>query len=241
MEWIVLEETDSTNRVAVELARQGAPEGTAVLALRQTAGRGRRGRSFFSPEGGVYLSVILRPRLRPEDLCLITPMAADAVCRAVEDCCGKSLSIKWVNDLLLEGRKICGILCEGADGAVAAGVGVNYAAPEGGFPPELEGIAGALYPHGGGPVSREELARAMAERLLEGCRRLERGEDVLEGYRRRSILPGKRIRVHPLAGPAFDARALEIDRRGRLVVQAGDGGLLALDSGEVSVRLEAEP
>ena len=113
-EWVFLEETDSTNRVAKELARQGAKHGTAVLARRQSAGRGRMERRFFSPEGGLYLSVILRPDIPPEDLPLMTPMAATAVWRAVEKLTGICLGIKWVNDLYLGDKKVCGILCEGA-------------------------------------------------------------------------------------------------------------------------------
>ena len=142
MEWVFLQETDSTNRVAKELARQGATHGTAVLAERQTAGRGRMERSFFSPEGGMYLSAILRPEIPPEDLLLMTPMAAAAVWKAVERLTGICLGIKWVNDLYLEGKKVCGILCERTGDAVIVGVGLNLKTPEGGFPPELN--AGAL-------------------------------------------------------------------------------------------------
>ena len=118
---IALLETDSTNRVAKELARSGAPHGSWVLAKRQTAGRGRLDRSFYSPEGGVYLSVILRPDIPPEDLVLITPMAATAVRNAVHGLTGIELGIKWVNDLYLGDKKVGGILCEVVDDAVIVG------------------------------------------------------------------------------------------------------------------------
>ena len=228
MEWIALTETDSTNRAAKALARQGAAHGTVVSALRQTAGRGRLGRTFFSPEGGIYLSVILRPKLPPEDWRLLTPMAAVAVCRTTERLCGVSPRIKWVNDLYLEGKKLCGILCEAAGEAVIVGIGLNYAMPPEGFPPDIP--ATALYPSQGGPVRREELARAMAQAVLAAdplaC---------MPEYRSRNLLPGKTVTVHPVAGPAFSARALDIDARGRLIVEC-EQGILTLDSGEVSVR-----
>lgn len=228
MEWIALTETDSTNRVAKELARQGAVHGTVVTALRQTAGRGRLGRSFFSPESGIYLSVILRPQLPPADWTLVTPMAAVAVCRAVEELCGISPRIKWVNDLYLGDKKLCGILCEGAGDAVIVGIGLNYAMPPDGFPSDIP--ATALYPPEGGPVSKETLAEAMAKAILAA-----QPHECMSEYRRRNLVPGKTITVHPVSGTPYSAKALDIDRRGRLVVQA-ESGILTLDSGEVSIR-----
>lgn len=228
MEWIALTETDSTNRVAKELARQGAAHGTVVSALRQTAGRGRLGRSFFSPEGGIYLSVVLRPQLPPEDRALMTPMAAVAVCRTVEALCGVSPRIKWVNDLYLGDKKLCGILCEGAGDAVIVGVGLNYAMPCEGFPSDIP--ATALYPAEGGPVSRRELAEAIAKAVAAA-----QPHECISEYRRRNLVPGKDITVHPVGGAPYSAKALDIDDRGRLVVQTPDS-TLTLDSGEVSIR-----
>lgn len=228
MEWIALTETDSTNRVAKELARQGADHGTVVSALRQTAGRGRLGRSFFSPEGGIYLSVILRPRLPLADRTLLTPMAAVAVCRAVEELCGVSPRIKWVNDLYLGNKKLCGILCEGTGDAVIVGIGLNYAMPPDGFPPDIP--ATALYPAGGGPVSKQGLTEAIAKAVLAAEPR-----ECMSEYRRRNLVPGKTVTVHPVGGEPYSARALDIDDRGRLVVEC-DRGTMALDSGEVSIR-----
>ena len=222
MEWVFLEETDSTNRVAKELARQGAPHGTAVLAERQTAGRGRLGRSFFSPEGGLYLSVILYPQCPPEDRALMTPMAAVAVCRALEQVCGISPGIKWVNDLYLGGKKLCGILCEGCGDAVIVGIGLNLYTPEGGFPAEIPATALDV------PVGRRALAEAIRQQLLQP------GEFLAE-YRERCLLLGKTVTVHPVAGEPYAARAVEIDDRCRLVVESCRGRE-ALDSGEVSVR-----
>lgn len=228
MEWVRLEETDSTNRVAKELARQGASHGTAVLAKRQTAGRGRLGRSFFSPGGGLYLSVILRPALAPADLTLMTPMAAVAVCRAVESLCPLRPGIKWVNDLYLGEKKLCGILCEAAGGAVIVGIGMNLRTPEGGFPAELNAAALDC------PVERETLAEAIASALLAECQKLP-GTGFLAEYRLRDMVCGKTVTVHPVGGQPYPAKALSIDGRGRLVVDAG-GVLQALEGGEISIR-----
>lgn len=224
MEWITLTETDSTNRVAKELARQGAPHGTAVLAEKQTAGRGRLGRRFFSPEGGLYLTVLLRPGLPPEDLPLLTPMAAVAVCRAVEAVCGLSPKIKWVNDLYLNDKKLCGILCEGVGDAVAVGIGMNLRTPPEGFPTELNATAPDR------PVEREPLARAIREQLL----RAEPYECMAE-YRARNLTPGREVTVRCVSGEHYPARAVDIDDRGRLIVER-DGERLTLDSGQVSVK-----
>ena len=106
------EAVDSTNTRMKEWARQGAPDRSVLLAETQSAGRGRLGRSFVSPPGGLYLSYLLYPRLAPEDVGEITAWVAVAVRRALKRCCGLSPDIKWVNDLQWQGRKLCGILCE---------------------------------------------------------------------------------------------------------------------------------
>ena len=229
MEWITLAETDSTNRVAKELARQGAPHGTAVLAERQTAGRGRMDGCFYSPEGGMYLSVILRPELPPEDLLMVTPMAAVAVWKAVEKLTGIRLGIKWVNDLYLEGKKVCGILCECAGDAVIVGVGLNLKEPEGGFPPELK--AGSLNI----PWPAHTMASIVVEELLAGCDYLTCGAIPYE-YIENNIVCRRDLMVHPVGGEPYPARGWQIDRRGRLIVQTAQGERV-LDGGEVSIRL----
>ena len=109
---VVPEEVDSTNNVAKQLGTQGAPHGTVVVTERQTGGRGRLGRSFVSPPGGVYLSVLLRPELPLERLMHLTALAAVATRRAIDDCCGLTPDIKWMNDLLWQDKKLCGILTE---------------------------------------------------------------------------------------------------------------------------------
>ncbi|MBQ7089820.1 MAG: biotin--[Clostridia bacterium] len=195
---ILLEEqVDSTNRVVKELAQQGAAEGTVLFAEYQTAGRGRLGRSFFSPAGsGLYFTVLLRPAGAAVDALKLTVAAGLAVAEAVEQVMGLALKIKWVNDLYLGDKKVCGILAEGAlrpEGGLAycaLGIGLNVFAPEDGFG-ELSSIAGALseQPQDG---LRERLARAILDRFFVSYRNLE-DPALLAGYRKRSYLQGKTV------------------------------------------------
>jgi len=230
-ELLLLEETDSTNNVARALARQGAPHGTAVLAARQSAGRGRQGRSFLSPAGGIYLSVVLRPRVPPELLPLVTPLAAVAVCRAVRRQTGADCRIKWVNDVLLGGKKVCGILTEGEGGAAVCGIGVNLCPPEGGWPPALRDIVTALPPG----ADRLALARAILRELTADAAALP-DTAFLEEYRARSAVLGQAVTVRDPAGD-YAARAVRIDGRAGLVVALPDGGERTLRAGEISIRI----
>ncbi|MEA5039251.1 MAG: biotin--[acetyl-CoA-carboxylase] ligase [Clostridiaceae bacterium] len=231
-ELILLDETPSTNDAAKELARSGAAHGTAVLAARQSAGRGRMSHSFCSPEGGLYLSVVLRPNLPPELLPLCTPLAAVAVCRALAKEAGVECRIKWVNDLLLQGKKLCGILCEGVSGAVICGIGVNLREPFNGFPSEVRDLIAVLP----AAVDRIVLARAILRELLDLCAVLPDTE-FLNEYRERSAVLGRTVTVRDPAGN-FDARALAIDDLGGLVLSLPGGRLRTLRAGEISIKLK---
>lgn len=231
-----VDETDSTNRQVREWAARGEGEGAVLIARAQTAGRGRMGRSFYSPAGtGLYLSVLLRPGLAAADASLLTTAAAVAGCRAIEAVTAKRPAIKWVNDLLLNGKKIAGILAEGVWGAYAVlGVGVNLCTPAGGFPPELEPIAGALY--GEGPV-REDERSGLAARFLEEFYTLyTRLPDTafLKEYRARCITLGSRVLV-PANAP-YEAVAEDIDDAGALILRLDSGETRRLLAGEVSLR-----
>lgn len=142
--------TDSTNALLLEMARGGAPIGTVVWAHRQEGGRGRLGRSFSSPVGGVYISMLVPSPSDPKDIGFaLTAKAGVAVKRAIRDVCGVECGIKWVNDIVLDGLKVCGILAqmvarEGGN-VVVVGIGVNYATPLSCFSGELRGIVGSLY------------------------------------------------------------------------------------------------
>ena len=166
---------DSTNNVAKQLAQQGAPHGTVVLSHKQTAGRGRMGRRFESPEGGIYVSILLRPQLPAQEGVRLTLGACVGVCRAMEQAGGLQGRIKWVNDVYLEGKKVCGILTEAATSVengmleyVIVGVGVNYTEPPEGFPPALKDIAGSLYgPHRAPPLPRNRMAALLIDQLMD--------------------------------------------------------------------------
>lgn len=240
----VFAQTDSTNRVLQDLAAQGAPEGTVALAWSQTAGRGRRGRRFYSPPGtGLYCSLLLRPGgLAPADATLLTCAAAVAVSLSIEEVSGRQTGIKWVNDVWLTGKKVCGILVEGAFAAqgqgleyAVLGIGVNLIPPPGGFPPELEGVAGAVFtPERVTDEKRGRLAAGIVNRFLDFYHQLPQ-RDFLEDYRQRSFLLGQPVEV--LRGDRRrEAVALDLDDRCRLLVRYADESQEWLDSGEVSAK-----
>lgn len=233
-----LMETDSTNRVAKELAVSGAPEGTLIMAKRQSGGKGRLGRSFFSPEGGIYMSMILRPQIPAERAVLITTCAAVAVACAIETVCGITAGIKWVNDIFVQGKKVCGILAEAGlnpDTAVPdyviLGIGINVEKQS--VPEELKEIVGCLE-DGGVVVSKPKLIAAVWEKFDEQYRKLSAAEYMGE-YKRRSILLGKEVTVLSPEGD-YKATVTDIDKEGRLVIER-DGVKQKLSFGEVSVRI----
>jgi len=233
----------STNDRLKELARQGALQGTTLVAGHQTGGRGRLGRSFQSPAGmGVYLSFLLRPEAPPQELMHLTCAAAVAMCDALEAVTGLQPGIKWTNDLVFGKRKLGGILTElgfGPEGNVEyaiVGIGINCCQKEQDFSPEIRDIAASLEMVLSAPVSRAAVAAAMMESLyrmqleLLCCK-----EAILSRYRRRCITIGKQISV--LRGEEIrHGTAINVDDQGALVVIFSDGTTEAVNSGEVSVR-----
>lgn len=238
MAWSILrcDEVDSTNNVCKTLAAQGA-DNTAVIARRQTAGKGRLGRSFRSPEGGLYLSVLWRG-CPAGQLLTVTPLAAVAVCRAIQQVCGAVCGIKWCNDVVLAGRKLCGILTESQlrpDGGaewLVVGIGVNVAQTT--FPADIADTATSLALCGY-EVDRDALALAILAEL-DGLRKALPHPDAWRAeYRARCVNMGKTVRVLR-GGEARQARALDIDGEFGLTVAYEDGGRETVRSGEVSVR-----
>jgi BirA family biotin operon repressor/biotin-[acetyl-CoA-carboxylase] ligase len=235
----VLPVTDSTNNALKLLAAGGALEGTTLIAERQTAGRGRLDRRFDSPAGsGIYLSVLLRPACPPAELMTLTAQAAAAVRRAVGEVCGVLPGIKWVNDLQLNGKKICGILTElsfGAGGLVASavvGIGVNCNRAAEDFPAELQGIAGSILSETGRRVDRNRLAAAML-RELSSLPRL----DWREEYRGACVNLGRRVRIlSPGAADCPEGVAEDVGPDAELLVRTDGGQLIAVAAGEVSLR-----
>ncbi len=236
----VLETVGSTNALAHEAAKAGAVSGTVVAALRQTAGRGRLGRTFFSPDGGLYMSVVLRPEIDPRAVLSVTTAAATAVCRALDGFCDTRPTIKWVNDIYLADRKVCGILTEGAflpetgklDYAVL-GIGLNLTEPADGYPADIADRAGAIF--GKESVSEEQKA-AVAAAILNEFFALYRDDGIQNGldeYRRRSYLDGKTV-TYDRNGQTHTCKVVGVDDNVRLVLEE-NGKRILMEAGEVSV------
>lgn len=231
----------STNDYLKELALQGAEHGTVALADRQSGGRGRMGRRFESPAGaGVYLSVLLKPNCPPDELVTLTAWAAVAVREAVENCCGVRPEIKWTNDLLLGGRKLCGILTElvmdGDTPCVVLGIGLNVTQSREDFAPlGLEDIATSLAAEGV-TVEREALAAAVIAALDGMMEEFPREKERwLNRYREGCMTLNRPVTVH-WKGESLAAFALAVEDDFTLRVRWEDGGEELLSAGEVSVR-----
>lgn len=239
----VLQTVNSTNTAVREKAESGAPEGYTVIAGSQTGGRGRRGHSFFSPcDTGVYMSLLLRPQHCPSSQAVkLTTMAAVAVCEAIEAVSGEMAQIKWVNDIYVRGKKVCGILTEASFGLedgflqyAVLGIGINAFTPKGGFPKEIESIAGSVFSEHCSD-GKNRLAAECLNSFMKYYTMPEK-ESYVNNYRSRSLLIGNDIRVL-FSDREKNAVALDIDDDCRLVVRYEDGTSDSLFSGEVSVRL----
>lgn len=239
----VVPAADSTNTWLRTRAESGAQEGAVAVACCQTQGKGRVGRSFFSPQDtGIYMSILLRPyHFLPDQAVKITTMAAVSVCRAIEAVSQKAVGIKWVNDIFMENRKVGGILTEGSMGLeegfldyIVLGIGVNVYSPKGGFPRELKQTAGAVFQtHQNDGKNR--IAAAILNDFMDQYRTEKKGQWV-EEYRRRCFVLGREILV--LGGTRPEkARALDVDENCRLLVEYEDGRRQALSCGEISVRI----
>lgn len=233
-----LKTIDSTNTYLRALAESGEGEGRVVIADEQTAGRGRRGKTFFSPSAvGLYMSILIRPACSVEDSLFITPMTATATARAIERISGKKCGIKWVNDIYIDGKKVSGILCEASFdhkenkvNYVVVGIGINLDVPKGGFPKELEDIATSL----GDAGLRDRLAASVVEEFFSLYDTMP-SRDFISEYKDRSVLIGKRVEI--LGSEPFVAEVLDIDGECRLIVKDDKGEVKVLSSGEISTKI----
>jgi len=240
------ETLDSTNDLAKELAARGAPEGTVVVAETQTRGRGRLDREWNSPPGvGLYVSLVLRPMLPPMELPQITLTTAVAVVRAVRRVAGLAPGIKWPNDLLINGKKLGGILTEMETEIdrirhVVVGLGLNVNNP--GFPPELTATATSLALEAGRTFSRVNLLQAWLEEFeaLYG-RFLNQGfPEILEEWKGAAVTLGKMVTVRQ--GPReISGQALDVAPDGALLLRTADGEMVRVTSGEITPGSSAEP
>lgn len=231
----------STNDIVKEYAKSGENEGLVLIANAQSAGKGRLSRSFYSPENtGVYLSILLRPKVEIEKFTVLTPLSAVAVCRATQKVFGVHSEIKWVNDVYCHSKKVCGILTESGYDIVdnspfaVVGIGVNVAAPKGDFPLDIKDKAGAICDS----CDREIKAKFTAEILNEfyNFYRDFETKSFYSEYKNRSFVLGKKISFIKNKNE-INAVAEDIDDNFGLIVKTENGEILTLSTGEVSIKL----
>ena len=234
---------DSTNQEVKRQALEGAGQGLVVLAEQQTRGKVCRGRSFYSSAGiGIYMSVLFRPSPeQSKDVVLVTTAASVAICRAIRKVLNEEPQIKWVNDVYFRGKKVCGILTEavsdfesGQIDTVVVGIGINYHVPEDGFPEEIRGIAGSVCTDEN-MIPQNSLVAAVLNELFAIYEKLSERE-YMEDYRRWSNVIGKDVRFTSGDG-WMDAKALDIDDNGGLLVQLDNGEKKTLRTGEITLRV----
>lgn len=237
---IVLDEIDSTNNYARTLAVDGAENGTAVISECQTAGKGRMGRSFFSPKGtGLYVSLIIRPDMDILSAQLITSCTAVAVAEAIEQLCGAEVKIKWVNDLFLNGRKICGILTEASMNFeekklayAVIGIGINIRTSEN-TPCELKNIMTSIEEETGKTIDRNALCGEVINSLERHILNIA-SREFMDEYRRRSFIFGKQVEIAK-NGKLMQGTATGIDDNANLIVKLDDGSEVTVNSGEARI------
>ena len=232
---ICFDKIDSTNNYAKKIALDGAENGTLIAANSQTAGRGRFGHSFDSPAGtGLYMSLILRPKFESSRFQFITIAAAVAVCLSIQDLCGFKPVIKWVNDIYLNGKKICGILTEAVTGfesgeieSVITGIGINITTEK--FSGNYN--AGALFSDNNMTCTRNSICAKIADYVMDFAENLE-SQELINLYRERSILTGKNI-TYMKGSQKMSAFVHGIDDNGGLIIINESGTQEILRSGEV--------
>ena len=229
---------DSTNIYAKNLAKNGADEGTVVIAREQTDGKGRLGRTFSSKRGGLYFSVILRPENTLNDTVFITTAAAVAAARAIEGVADKKCEIKWVNDIYITGKKVCGILTEGSvnpDGSLdfaILGVGINLFAPKGGFAANLP-LAGSVF---GKKILKNKIKNKVLSTFLDEFFKFYENIDkkeFIKEYQSRSLLTGKEI-TYQKEGSEYKAKVIGIDDDAKLLVE-NNNGIEEISHGEIQI------
>ena len=244
---LCLESTESTNKTLQAMALDGAPDRQVVIADEQTKGRGRLGRSFNSPKNsGIYFSYLMKPdKKSPQDATTLTAWTAVAISDAIKEACGIEPEIKWVNDLVLNKQKICGILTEmsiesesGMIQSIIIGIGVNVNELKEDFPEEIRDIASSLYVETGKRYSRSKIAAAMVkhmDKLYDNWP--ESAEKYLKIYKSKSITLGKDVSVRFTDDEEpKHAKAIDINNDFSLQVEYEDGTTEAVFSGDVSVR-----
>ena len=240
-EIITFKKTKSTNEEAKQIALSGEKGNRILIADKQLGGKGRKGRVFFSPDKkGLYMSILLtNPDIKVEDATLITSYTAVATAKAVEKLCGNEVKIKWVNDLYMNDKKICGILTEagfdfesGTVDYVIIGIGINTLKSR--LPKEIKDIATSIENETGVKIFRNNLVTEIVNGIVNMPEAL-KTKDFLNTYREKSNVIGRNITVY-YGNRVYNAKAVDIDDNAALVVETGDG-IETVNSGEVSIRL----
>ena len=241
------ERVDSTNTFAKKILMEGESYPDIIIANEQEQGRGRLGREFYSPKGtGIYCSFILDPFIKIENSILVTVAASVAVSRAIEKVTNKDTRIKWINDIYIDDKKVCGILTEavtdfetGIIGKIILGIGINFNTPSESFPDEITDRASSVFMDDTFGVTRNQLiAQLIIE--IDKCMNDIENDEIIRYYRNKSLVLGKMLEItyfgqeKPIQGKAVD-----IDRNGFLIIETKNG-LLTLNSGEVSIRQNKE-
>lgn len=233
---------DSTNQYAKRIGEEGAPDGTLVIADEQTAGKGRSGRHWVTPPGkAIAFTLLLRPDIPPSRISMVTLVMGLAVCRAVRSLYGLPVGIKWPNDVVIDGKKICGILTEMSaemDGVhyIVIGVGINANLTS--FPEEIRDVATSIALQLHHEVSRAGLIAEVMARFEEFYEKFEKDSDLsglIDEYNADLLNCGRKVRVLDPKGE-YEGTALGIDRLGQLLVKREDGTVTEVYAGEVSVR-----
>lgn len=241
------ERVDSTNTFAKKILMEGESYPDIIIANEQEQGRGRLGREFYSPKGtGIYCSFILDPFIKIENSILVTVAASVAVSRAIEKVTKKDTRIKWINDIYIDDKKVCGILTEavtdfetGIIGKIILGIGINFNTPSESFPDEITDKASSVFMDDTFGVTRNQLIAQLIIEIDECMNDIE-NDEIIRYYRNKSLVLGKMLEItyfgqeKPIQGKAVD-----IDRNGFLIIETKNG-LLTLNSGEVSIRQNKE-
>ncbi len=235
---------ESTNKTAKGAASFGARHGTVIIAREQTAGSGRKNHSFYSPDGGIYMSIVIIPDHIPlSDPALIIPHTANCICKSIEKLTDLSPSIKWTNDIYLGSKKICGILTEsGMDFEsgelqwIVLGIGINFSMNNSDFPNDIKNKAGALFTPGEETISRNHLIAEILNRILASDKYDDKmSSEIISEYKSRMNMLGKQINVIPKNSDAYVATAIDINKKGKLIVELPDCSKQILSSEEISI------
>ena len=244
----IYKKESSSNTVAKELCQRGEGEGSVVIVESQTNGRGRMGRSFISDgKNGLYMSIILRPKIQADKCVNITVMTAVSVLEAVEEVTGVPCQIKWINDIYINDKKCCGILTEastdlesGSLHYAIVGIGINLCQPKGGFPQEIKDIAcgiyeGEEYPKG----TKAKLCAKIIDVFFKYYEEYNGNEEnnYIKKYKEKSNILGKSVDVY-VGGSVVSGTAIDIDNSASLIVKDTQGKIHSFNSGEARVRAQ---